>query len=209
MTVRLAGLWGRGPEPQGTHTRVHARTRTLSPSPSLTLPRDKWPFLPPGGGGHTLVPLSASSRPLSGSPEPCGACHGTGQWSRARGGRMRGGPEGPGVRKAPWPVGAAERRASTWGKCLIPRPGTVRTARTSPGPKGSRHDVGQLGRRQTPGALVQWQPGVPATAHRAGGQARAGVPEPRRPALGPGACPSNPATPRLLPGAETPEKLWG
>lgn len=32
---------------------------------------------------------------------------------------MWGSPEGPGVREAPWPVEAAERRVSVWGRCLF------------------------------------------------------------------------------------------
>lgn len=57
---------------------------------------------------------------------------------------MRGGPAGPGERKAPWPVGAAERQASTWGKCLFLPQAQSGQPVPAQDPRGSRCDVGKL-----------------------------------------------------------------
>lgn len=185
-----------------THTRVHtgARTHALSLPPSqgqVALSATGW------GWPHTrpFVCLVQAAVLQSGVlwRLPCDQ-----EVEPGREGRMWGSPAGPGVREAPWPVEAAERRVSVRGRCLFlpqAQPRELCQLR-APGP---RRDVRELRPKADTRGPCAAAGRVPATSHRA----RAGVPEPWCAALGPGARPSSPATPRLLPGPEAPEKLWG
>lgn len=162
------GLWREGPG-LGAVTDTHTGGDSFS-FPRPTLPRDKWPFLQLGGGGHTLTPLSAMSQAI--------VLESTAPVASALG------KEGAGARRVTCREGQPGRWCGDWRSSLMGHQGDQSAQWGSSVYFSAKHGQGPASCQQsalglppamgTPRPFVQCQPHTRAGDQAKPGQARPG-----------------------------------